>query len=147
LLRRGLEFIVILDNGCDDKYHFDDVANLIRHARVDFGVEIKESAEDRIVFPRGIRMNAARIARTFDEFEQHKDRLGVRLMTHFSDGHHGQLIIIKPRVTPLAPYDVRQYGIGNKDFPNDTTANQFFNDTQWESYRELGYSQTLELFA
>jgi hypothetical protein len=146
LLRRGLEFIVVFDNGCDEHYHFDDVANLIRHARVDFSIEIEES-EERIALPRGIRMNTALIAKSFEEFAKKPTLIAVRLITHFLDGHNGQLIIIKPRVTTDAPYDVRQYKISNAQFPNDSTSNQFFNDTQWESYRELGYSQGIALFS
>ena len=73
--------------------------------------------------------------------------VAVRLITQFSGERHGQLIIVKPRVTADAPYDVRQYSIQHTDFPNESTANQFFDDVQWESHRKLGYSQALALLA
>jgi hypothetical protein len=33
-----------------------------------------------------------------------------------------------------------------KTFPHETTANQFFNDVQWECHRALGESQARSLF-
>ena len=32
------------------------------------------------------------------------------------------------------------YKAGNPDFPDQTTADQFFDDAQFEAYRQLGYS-------
>lgn len=31
------------------------------------------------------------------------------------------------------------YGASNTEFPHDTTANQFFTESQLESYRALGF--------
>ncbi|WP_413184862.1 patatin-like phospholipase family protein [Paraburkholderia sacchari] len=144
LLRRELKFIVLLDNGCDPRYTFGDIANLIYRARVDFGVEIK-SAHARLPLPPGLRLNRTLVARSFGEFHKRKWCVAIQLLTRFANGSEGQILIIKPRVTRAAPHDVREYRVQNKSFPNETTANQFFDDVQWESHRELGYSQTLNL--
>jgi len=37
------------------------------------------------------------------------------------------------------PADVLQYARANRPFPQQTTADQFFDEAQWESYRMLGY--------
>jgi hypothetical protein len=36
------------------------------------------------------------------------------------------------------PYDVYSYARSSKDFPHETTADQWFSESQFESYRALG---------
>jgi glutamate/tyrosine decarboxylase-like PLP-dependent enzyme len=36
------------------------------------------------------------------------------------------------------PVDVLEYHSSHADFPHESTANQFFDEAQWESYRRLG---------
>jgi len=145
LLRRQLAFIVIFDNGCDPSYAFDDLANLMRRVRVDFGIEIFESS-CKITSPDGLRLNPSLIAKSFDAFAKGPDYLAIRLMVAFPDGRTGQILSIKPRPSAAAPHDVRQYKNTSPDFPHETTADQFFDDVQWESHRALGYSQARALF-
>jgi hypothetical protein len=40
LLKRELDFIILSDAGCDVRYEFGDLENLVRKARIDFGAEI-----------------------------------------------------------------------------------------------------------
>lgn len=37
------------------------------------------------------------------------------------------------------PTDVREYHLKNNKFPNQSTSDQFFDESQFESYRKLGY--------
>ena len=49
------------------------------------------------------------------------------------------LIYIKPTYYyENAPVDVRSYGSGNSTFPHETTLDQWFGESQFESYRRLG---------
>jgi hypothetical protein len=91
-------------------------------------------------------VNEGVIAKSFDEFAGNPKYLALRLMTAFPGGRTGQILVIKPRLTSAAPHDVRQYKTQNHDFPHETTADQFFDDVQWESHRQLGYSQGRALF-
>jgi len=51
----------------------------------------------------------------------------------------GWLIYIKPTYFyEDAPVDVRSYGVANKTFPHETTLDQWFGESQFESYRRLG---------
>jgi hypothetical protein len=43
------------------------------------------------------------------------------------------------------PMDVRAYRNANADFPHESTLEQFFEESQFESYRQLGLSQTATL--
>jgi hypothetical protein len=51
----------------------------------------------------------------------------------------GKIIYIKPGFYADAPpADVRAYAAANAKFPHDTTMNQWFTESQFESYRALG---------
>jgi hypothetical protein len=43
--------------------------------------------------------------------------------------------------------DLTQYHRARPDFPHESTADQFFDEAQWESYRKLGEWMALKLFA
>ena len=45
---------------------------------------------------------------------------------------------MKPAVLRSEAIDVQNYAAPHPDFPNQTTADQFFNESQFESYRKLG---------
>jgi hypothetical protein len=50
----------------------------------------------------------------------------------------GTLIYIKPILTGTEPSDVLHYAQANPLFPQQSTGDQFFSESQFESYRELG---------
>jgi hypothetical protein len=56
----------------------------------------------------------------------------------YQDGSTGRLLYLKASLTGDEPYDVEQYKKGNPDFPHQSTANQFYTESQFESYRTLG---------
>lgn len=146
LLRRRLKFIVIVDNGSDPEYGFDDVANLIHRVRVDFGIQISEFSSNS-ARQEPVSLNHTVIAGSFLEFKSRKEFHAVQLITKFPDNQSGKIIVLKPRNSQDAPYDVRRYEGVSGRFPNESTVDQFFDDIQWESHRELGYSQACALFA
>ncbi len=49
-----------------------------------------------------------------------------------------RIVVLKPRVIVGAPLDVLQYAGAHPSFPNESTAQQFCDEAQWESYRRLG---------
>jgi len=56
------------------------------------------------------------------------------------------LLYVKPTLIGAEPVDVRRYHTENPSFPQETTAEQFFNEAQWESYRKLGEHIASTLF-
>jgi hypothetical protein len=50
----------------------------------------------------------------------------------------GHIVYLKPCYLGTEPADVRAYAAGSPDFPHETTADQFFTESQMESYRSLG---------
>ncbi len=63
----------------------------------------------------------------------------------YSNGHIGRLLYVKPSFLSQIPADVRSYGAEHKAFPHETTLDQWFSESQFESYRKLGRYQIKEL--
>ena len=64
---------------------------------------------------------------------------------YFEDADDGILLYIKPAVYGNEPRDVLEYKESFPSFPHQSTADQFFDEPQFESYRELGYHIMKEL--
>lgn len=58
------------------------------------------------------------------------------------DAPRGELLYIKPAFYNAekdnTPVDIFHYAQGSESFPHETTADQFFSESQFESYRRLG---------
>ncbi|MCG8291328.1 patatin-like phospholipase family protein [Pseudomonas entomophila] len=146
LLREGrkIELIVTCDCGADPTYRFDDLANLIRLARIDQALEIEEDEGVHLIpelAPYFGRMDSfttpapgsMRCAMLFNV----SNRLGQRT---------ARILVLKPSLIGGLPLDVLNYASGHPTFPNESTANQFFDEAQFESYRQLGLQIGQRLF-
>jgi len=58
-------------------------------------------------------------------------------------GVNGTLIYIKPVVDDWQSVDIDNYHIENHEFPQQPTSDQFFDESQFEAYRRLGF-ETVE---
>ena len=143
LLRRRLDLIVVCDAGCDGGFTFSDLANVVERSRVDFGVTIKFKPEYSLAklvpgssnedFPSEAE-NYLTAARGFAiATVQYALRKGE------DEAKAGHLIYIKPTLIKNLSADVIGYKKQEIDFPHQTTLDQFFDEQQFEAYRELGY--------
>lgn len=158
MIKRRVPRIMLLDAGQDKAFAFDDLANLVRHARIDFHYDftVATAAQRETIFP------APSQAALIGEPEQLKNtsqqRAGKRaclLIGRYTGTelplHPGlenrdiYLLYIKPTLTGSEPLDVGHYFTEYPDFPHESTADQFFDEPQWESYRKLGYHTATEL--
>ena len=59
-------------------------------------------------------------------------------------GGEGRLLYIKPTMSEDGheSEDLLEYARTHPTFPQETTSDQFFDEGQFESYRELGYQIT-----
>ena len=57
----------------------------------------------------------------------------------YPEGPCTWLLLVKLSLTGRETLDVCQYAKSNRDFPQDSTADQIYDEAQWESYRKLGY--------
>jgi len=142
LIRRRVKTIIISDGGADAEFDFSDLANLVEKVRVDFGVEIDFSGSDRPVADllplsgeeKGLYRDKYRLAR--------RGYAIARIRYPESDGFpamEGRLYYLKTTMTGNLPEDLYAYKSMNPAFPDQSTADQFFDEAQFEAYRELGY--------
>lgn len=138
MVRRRCHRIVAVDATCDGKFNWTDLLDVVRKIRVDFGIPIELPA----VLPG--QKGEAVPARFFEATIRYSARDGN---DHKQDG---TLIVLKPRLLPLrdppelAAYAAASVADGSPSddplrFPHQSTADQFFNEQQFESYRLLGY--------
>lgn len=156
LLRRRVALIVCADNGADPDYGFNDLQNLVRRARIDFGAEIEFFEEGELAAFVG-RLGHADAAHWFGTIEQFRDparrgdRCALAARVRYAAGADGLargalLVVVKPAVPDFAPLDVKLYARRQPAFPQQSTGDQFFDEGQWESYRKLGEAIGLRLF-
>jgi hypothetical protein len=125
MVLRRCHWIVLSDAGCDPNYAFDDLGNAIRKIRTDLGIEIE--IRRMFIYPRA------------------EEKMGkycavgrIRYDTVDPGKPDGVLIYLKPAVYGGEPKDVFNYSKQSATFPHETTADQFFSESQFESYRMLG---------
>ena len=127
---RRCRHVLVSDAGCDGKASFEDLGNAIRKIRIDFGISID--------FTRQIEIRSN---------DEHKPGLYCAVADinyKKADGdqvENGTLIYIKATRhaggAPL-PYDVYSYAKASQSFPHESTSDQWFSESQFESYRALG---------
>jgi Patatin-like phospholipase len=132
MILRRCRFIVVSDASTDPEYTFESLAYSIRQIRVDFGIPIemdkmhfgKEPTEKNKYCATGkIRYSCV-------------DR--PQGSTDSEDDYDGVLIYIKPSLDDGEPADVANYHKAHTAFPQDTIVDQWFSESQFESYRMLG---------
>jgi hypothetical protein len=138
MVRRRCRYIVVSDAGCDPDCALADLGNAIRKIWIDFGIEIEfpcfnikpraEVAEDAPVcnMPRQGRESSACYC-------------AIGKITYPEPGAvPGYLLYIKPTLYGNEPVDILSYAAESPDFPHESTSDQWFSESQLESYRALG---------
>ncbi len=125
---RRCRYIVVSDAGCDPDCSLEDLGGAIRKIRIDFGIPITVLREFRI-YARASRKPGKYCALC---------TIGYSAVD--GPGTDGWLIYIKPEVYGREPVDIYNYAEANPTFPHEPTADQFFTESQFESYRMLGIS-------
>jgi len=125
LIRRKCSTIWLVDAAADFSRTFEDLGRSIRQCRIDFGVEIELPLPlMRATDPKSLP--AAAYCRGSIDYGE-----GIA---------PGTLIYIKPTLCNQRqePQDLLAYVARNPTFPQQSTANQFYDESEFESYRRLG---------
>jgi hypothetical protein len=141
LIERGCRFIILSDSAADPAPCFADLGNAIRRCRIDFKTEIELDITPFIKQSNDQRFAAAHYAVGHINYaREHLERLGW--VNPDPENFKGVIVYIKPSLVERESsltVDVRQYEIENEGFPQQTTVDQWFDEAQFESYRQLGY--------
>jgi 8-oxo-dGTP pyrophosphatase MutT (NUDIX family) len=137
MVRRRCRSIVVVDAGQDRGPTFDALAEALRKIRVDFGVPITLTGLD--LSDRSPGHTAAPAGHAYYGRIQYSrvDVVGDGT-GRLAPAPDGELVYIKPVVAGSEPVDVQSYRRRNPAFPHETTVDQWFSESQFESYRALG---------
>lgn len=136
LIRRRCRLIIAGDGDADGAYEFSDLLSLIEKARTDFGVRIE--IDFASIKPPGGSRECPRnfaIGKIYYDPGNRND-VGTLILIKSSMPTKGAMTA-NPGDRKL-PDDVWRYYDQNETFPHQTTADQWFNEWQFESYRALG---------
>jgi hypothetical protein len=127
LLRRRCKFIITGDAEADPNMHFGGLATLIRFARIDLGVDID-------IDVRELHLRSGEL----DEGLVSQQHFAVGRITYPGESEHGYLLYFKSSVTGDEDEVISEYRARKSTFPHESTADQFFDEGQFEAYRALG---------
>jgi hypothetical protein len=167
LLQRRCRVIVACDAEGDPRLDFGSLQNVVRMANVELNVSIDIDlgpVQRRREYDEGYSLSEASVIEGVITYPARKLENGT-----IEDGFAGRLIYIKSSVSrascvaglPVQDSDDEACGVAApatapqertlpatvasylrahpKEFPHQTTADQFFDDAQFEAYRALGY--------
>ena len=123
MVLRRCKFILAVDAGQDFDYVFEDLGNAIRKIRIDLGIPI----EIKVVSPKKA-----------EDAIPHCAFGTIRYSVVDGGTSDGSLIYIKPTIFGDEPPDVANYAAAHPEFPHEPTTDQWFSESQLESYRLLG---------
>jgi hypothetical protein len=128
MVRRRCRYIVVLDGGCDPDFHYDDLGNALRKIRIDLRIPI--DFDEECMRPLKERRTRCAVGT-------------IRYSAVDGPGTDGRLVYVKPMLLGNEGPDVASYAAAHPDFPHQGTGDQWFDESQTESYRSLGL-QTLD---
>lgn len=136
LLRRRCEVILCFDASGDDLITCGTFVEALSLAQEELGVEVDIDLAP--LAPRKRPAAASGLQTALD------GRLSEHSVVHgkitYLDGSHGHLVLAKASLTAETPAIVLAHAARQKKatFPNDSTADQFFDESQFNAYLGLG---------
>lgn len=131
MVLRRCRLIVVSDAGRDPESSFEDLGNAIRKIRIDFGISVDFQTPIRIL-PRSEKDSGLSCAKGSIRYSE---------VDGTDPEQDGVLVYVKPTLRgagPTMPYDVFSYSRAAEKFPHESTVDQWFDESQFESYRALG---------
>jgi hypothetical protein len=122
LVRRRCMKILISDAEEDHEFVFEGIGMAIRKCRIDFGAEINLDLD-------ALKRNSENDSPT---------HFVIGSIQYPEVDELGSILYIKSTLSKGLPADLINYRKQDQDFPHDTTLNQWFTESKFESYRRLG---------
>jgi len=139
MVLRRCRYIVVADGGADPDFTFEDLGNAISKIRIDLGIPIE--------FER-LPMRARDLAdKSYDLLDAAEFPYCAVARIRYScvdpvetagEEIDGWLLYVKASLNGTETADVFHYAKLHSSFPHESTGNQLYSESQFESYRELG---------
>jgi hypothetical protein len=128
LLRRRCKFIVCVDGEADPQSTFEGQLTLVRHAQIDFGVRLEPRLDDIRLDPQS----------KFSRTHSHLLRIHYPAAGPNQPAAIGLMLYLKLSLTGDETEILKRYRTINPEFPHQSTVDQFYDEEQFEAYRQLG---------
>jgi hypothetical protein len=156
MVRRRCHLIIVSDAGQDPELAFADLANAVRKISIDLGVRIEfpkldawrvRNKDRNTPDAGGPCYTVGRVLYSeVDKTPAHE--IGKMAWEDPGEGRNepkpkipdGYILYLKPGFRGDEPADIVGYAAESTDFPHETTVDQWFSESQFESYRGLGFS-------
>ena len=150
MIRRRCRCIVISDAACDPDYGFHDLGNAVRKIAIDLGVyvsfgklhELQSRPAAKTVLKGGYYAIGEIDYKTAPE---HSPDPGAGATAKAAmdaareEVENGYILYVKPGYHGTESPGIVAYAAASAAFPHESTADQFFSESQFESYRTLGF--------
>jgi hypothetical protein len=168
MVRRRCRLIFVVDAGCDPDFTFEDLGNAVRKIYIDLGIRVTfEGLGDLLNRPtdkklRALAAAAEKEASQGGDAEKANTSGGgtpptipyhaigtIKYSDVAADGpqcEDGKVIYIKPAYHGTEGAAIRSYANDNPTFPHETTVDQWFTESQFESYRALALDVCDQVF-
>ncbi len=127
LLKRRCKLIIAVDAEADVDFTFYGLVTLIRFAEIDMGINIDIHLDEIRSRSQGLSKSHWTIG-----------------TIEYGPNETGHLLYIKSSMTGDENEYIKAYKRKDPTFPDQTTVDQFFDETQFECYRALGEHIALE---
>jgi hypothetical protein len=132
MVRRHCRIIVVVDGGADADYNFSDLGHALARIQTDLGIRIDFTGIDRLKRRFTTRPTPAEASPSWAVGR-------IRYAASNPTFKDGVLLYLKAGLHGAEPVNILSYGLTHAQFPHDSTVNQFYGESQFESYRALGY--------
>ncbi len=126
LLRRRTRFIVCVDGGNEPDMSCFDLMRLQRYAKIDFGIELEFDLSDLTL------QIEKRITPSYGTMVK------IIYPSDTNQACIGWMLFLKLTTIGTESNSVKDYQRTHPIFPHESTADQFFDEDQFEAYRQLG---------
>jgi hypothetical protein len=140
MVRRRCHLIIVSDAGQDKNLDFGDLSNAVRKIRIDLGIPIEFGELNCLRLRNKDRRKPERggpcytIGRIrYSVADQPTKKRNAKVPD-------GIIIYLKPGFRGDETADIVGYAASSTEFPHETTVDQWFSESQFESYRNLGYT-------
>lgn len=143
LLRRRARLIIAVDAGADPQGQFEDLVKLLLRMRVKHGITIRGLTEGlrlplQELLPPAHPSPASGSPPAAASAPRPVPPHYVVGVIEYPDGSPGRFVYLRPGLNGDEDSELDRYCKSNPNFPNDATADQFYEPARFEAYRLLG---------